>query len=239
MSGRVWSPLLDLQVCELCHFCKEFRVSRYCGLQKLLDLILVVVLAFIFIFWLWVILMMVGEAKQGKDQGWASPWMWKSSENMLTKWWILLQIIIVTLRAFLCAAKWRWDFFFFLNIFFCSPLSLFPILFCAILEFSLQITIVFKTFAFFWKLLSFLVCWFHKIAHQHLTDLNGYVKGFITNLAAVCPFSHENSGGCWYSLVIWGRCCQIVHQQSRRQLRMSLLVKLQDDPANPFEMELF
>ncbi len=107
MSGRVWSPLLDLQVCELCHFCKEFRVSRYCGLQKLLDLILVVVLAFIFIFWLWVILMMVGEAKQGKDQGWASPWMWKSSEHMHTEWWILLQITTVTLRAFLCTAKWR------------------------------------------------------------------------------------------------------------------------------------
>ncbi len=181
--------------------------------------------------------MMVGEAKQGKDQGWASPWMWKNSENMHTKWWILLQIIIVTLRAFLCVAKWRWDFFLKKkNLFSPFPFS-YPLLCRSWIFFANYNS--FQHLHFFWKFLSFLVCWFHKIAHQHLTDLNGYVKGFITNLAAVCPFSHENISGCWYSLVICGHCCQIVHQQSRRQLRMSLLVKLQDDPANPFEMELF
>ncbi len=183
--------------------------------------------------------MMVGEAKQGKDQGWASPWMWKSSENMHTKWWILLQIIIVTVRAFLCAAKWRWNLLFYFIIYFtfCSPLSLLPLLFCPILEFSLQITIVFNI-CILLKLLSFLVCWFHKIAKHHLTDLNGYVKVLVPFLQQ-CPFSHENISGCWYSLVICGHCCQIVHQQSQRRLRLSLLVKLQEDQANPFEMELF
>jgi hypothetical protein len=39
--------------------------------------------------------------------------------------------------------------FFFKKIKICSPLSLFPILFCAVLEFSLQITIVFNICIFF------------------------------------------------------------------------------------------
>ncbi len=52
-------------------------------------------------------MMVAGEEKHWEDPGWASPWMWKSSEHMHTKWWILLQITTVTLRAFLCTAKWR------------------------------------------------------------------------------------------------------------------------------------
>ncbi len=40
-------------------------------------------------------------------------------------------------------------FYFIFKYIFCSPLSLFPILFCAVLEFSLQITIVFNICIFF------------------------------------------------------------------------------------------